>query len=133
MGTQSTRHSHIMENISVVFSLEFIFMIHKVLSFDVGYTNLAYTLAEVDYRDGSVKALLSNCVNLRCVKHDYISRDECKLMHSNETWDLFQHFLQCQKVLPPGREGTAKARGSLRGLGLRFGRARKANAELGPG
>lgn len=65
------------------------------LSFDVGWSNLAFVYCTVDETTHTIETILqADRVNLKEIPHQRVLRSVCTLMHSADAHDLMQHFFQ---------------------------------------
>lgn len=63
----------------------------KVLSIDIGVLNLGFVFAELSE---TVKVLECNRVNITNMKHNRVTRCQCRLHHENCIPDYIDHFIQ---------------------------------------
>lgn len=65
----------------------------RILSFDVGVSNLAYVMVELDEKHRTVKLKDAACVNIKkfVCKHN-TRQGGCPLFHSNTSFDRMAHF-----------------------------------------
>ena len=69
------------------------------LSFDVGYTHLAFNLIELEMDDLlieplPIKVLQTETVDIAEIRHKHVSKKACTLHHSNQVSDRMDHFFQ---------------------------------------
>ena len=64
----------------------------KILSIDIGIINLGYVYAEIYSND--IHVIECNKIDITCMKHSKIHREECTLHHEHCIPDYLDHFVQ---------------------------------------
>jgi hypothetical protein len=69
-------------------------MVHFVLSFDAGITNVGMVAARVSDDWTSAEITYAACVDLADVRHDRVRKCDCKIPHTNSLAHRYAHFVQ---------------------------------------
>jgi hypothetical protein len=67
---------------------------YKILSIDIGITNLGLSITLWDKSWENFDIIYVNLIDLNILNHDIVSKEDCKLYHTKHIVDKMEHFFQ---------------------------------------